>query len=409
MEPAVAVQALTQKRPSFAVGGRPCAALLLFLGLLCGCGQKSGPSIVARWRIGLGACAMGLDPAGKRLAVVCRRSNDVWVLGPSDGALQGRFDTLPRPRALVFHPENNSFYVAEGLSSVALVSLDDHRVQRSFRPPWPVGAFAYEPGSRRLFCAQIGVPILGVYRLKDMHLETSLIVGGEVQAIAFLGQDAWVVTRQADALLRIALKSMSVQAVALAGPEPRGLAIDPAAGLAYIPCRGRAGVTPVLPLGNSMPNEAQPDDLSPPADAQGGVDRASGFVAGPTDGLGDSLDAEDGPPDALASPANGAPLGRYQESGVAVLRLSDVRRVDYIAVEGGPIAVVLAPSRRLLAVACDDGMLRLVDLATRKVSATLDLRGRPGAMLGDPAGSVLWVALRSDKALAVVSPGKAWR
>jgi DNA-binding beta-propeller fold protein YncE len=390
-----------------ASGGRPRAALLLFLGLLAaGCRPGGAPGIAQRWRIGLGACGLAVDAEGKRLAVVCRRSNDVWVLSLPDGAFVARMDTLAKPRALLFHPENESFYVAEGLSSVALVSLADQRVERSFRPPWPVGGFAFEPGSRRLFCSQVGMPTLGVYRLKDMHLETSLAVGGEVQATAFAGPDAWVVTRQADALVRISLKEMSVKAMALVGPEPRGLALDLDAGLAYVPCHGRAGAAQALALPSPIPDaEDQDSPLSPGAEA-GPQPRD---LSGPADDGGDTVDAQEDELDEAVPAADAAAFHLYGGGGVAVVRLKDVRRVDYIDVPGGPLAAVLAPSKRLLAVACEDGMLRLVDLAQRRVEATLDLEGRPGAMLLDPDGHSLLVALSSAKTVELIRPGNAWR
>lgn len=410
MEPAVPGQALKIRPPAGATGGRPCAALLLFFGLLAaGCRPGGAPSIVQRWRVGLGACGLAVDAPGKRLAVVCRRSNDVWVLSLPDGAFVARMDTLAKPRALLFHPENESFYVAEGLSSVALVSLSEQRVERSFRPPWPVGGFAFEPGSRRLFCAQVGMPTLGVYRLKDMHLETSLAVGGEVQATAFDGLDAWVVTRQADALVRISLKEMSVKAVALAGPEPRGLALDLDAGLAYVPCHGRAGAAQALAMPSPVPDAEDQDEDSPLSpDAQGQAQPQD--LSGPADdGAGDTADAQDDELDEAVPAADAAAFHLYEGGGVAVVRLKDVRRVDYLEVPGGPLAAVLAPSKRLLAVACEDGMLRLVDLAQRRVVATLDLEGRPGAMLLDPDGQSLLVALSSAKTVEVIRPGDAWR
>jgi hypothetical protein len=359
-----------------------------------------------RWRVGLGARGMSFDDSGGHLAVVCRRSNDVWVLSLPDGALEARIDTLPKPRAVLFKPGGDSFYVAEGLSNVALVGLEDQRVERSFRPFWPIGGFAFEPGSRRLFCAQVGLPTLGVYRTADMHLETSLDVGGEVQAVAFAGPDGWVVTRQADALVRVSLKEMSVQSGALAGPDPRGLALDLDAGLAYIPCHGRAGAASALALPGPIPEDAA-DSVSPDADDEDAA--AAGTPPTPAGRSRNAQAALDAEEDGVIPAAEAAAFHRYDGSGVAVLRLRDVRRVDYIAVPGGPVAAILAPSRRLLAVACEDGMLRLVDLRGRRVAAALDLEGRPGAMLLDPDGQSLLVALSSAKIVERVLPGAGWR
>ncbi|HTB22715.1 MAG TPA: hypothetical protein VK914_08425 [bacterium] len=404
MEPAVPGEALKLRGTWMGSGGRPCAALLLFLGLLTGCHQAGAPVLGRRWRVGLGACGMALDGSGTRLAVVCRRSNDVWILSLPDGAFEARIDTLPKPRAVLFEPAGESFYVAEGLSNVALVGLGDQRVERSFRPFWPVAGFAYEAGSGRLFCAQAGLPTLGVYRLKDMHLETSLDVGGEVQAVAFAGPDAWVATRQADALVRVSLKEMSIQAGALAGPDPRDLALDTDLGLAYVPCHGRAGAAEVLALPSPIP-AAEADAVSP--DAQDG--EAGAPPQPPSPGRSAAEIAEENAEDGVISASDAAAQQRFQGSGVAVVRLSDVRRVDYIAVPGGPVAAILSPSRRLLAVACEDGMLRLVDLAQRRVAASLDLQGRPGAMLPEPGGSGLLVALRSAKVVEEAFPGAGWR
>jgi len=404
MEPAVAGQTLSSLVRGLLPGGRPRAALLLFLGLglLAGCRTGGAPRIAEHWRVGLGARGMSLDDGGRRLAVVCRRSNDVWVLSLPDGALEARVDTLPRPRAVLLRPDGDGFYVAEGLSNVALVGMADQRVERSFRPYLPIGSFAFEPTTRRLFCAQVGLPTLGVYRPSDMHLETSLDVGGEVQAVAFDGADGWVVTRQADALVRVSLKEMNVQTGALAGPDPRGLALDLDSGLAYVPCHGRAGAVSALALPSPAVEAAS---VSPDADNADAA--AAGALPAPAGRSRNTQAALDAQEDAVIPAA--AAFHRYDGSGVAVLRLRDVRRVDYIDVPGGPVAAVLAPSRRLLAVACEDGMLRLVDLRGRRVAAALDLEGRPGAMLPDPDGLSLLVALSSAKVVERVLPGAGWR
>jgi DNA-binding beta-propeller fold protein YncE len=377
---------------------------LALAGLLAGCGPSGAPRIIQRFRIGLGACGMSLDASGARLAVVCRRSNDVWVLGLPSGALEERIDTLPKPRAVFFHPEDESFYVAEGLSSVAQVRLSDRRVARSFRPPWRVGDFAYEAGTRRLFCGHVGLPTLGVYRLKDMHLETTEAVGGEVESVAFEGRNAWVVTRDADALVRISLKDMGVKAAALAGPEPRGLALDAPGGLAYIACHGRAGEAAALSVPTPAPTEEVLSPISPSASelGAGGEEDESGTAA-------DQEDASDDAEGEAIPAADAAAFHRYDGSGVAVARLDEVRRVDYIAVPGGPVAALLSPSRTVLALACEDGTLRLLDLASRRVVASLDLGGRPGAMAADPDGKSLLIALSSDKVVEQIRPGEFWR
>ena len=56
-------------------------------------------------------------------------------------------------------------------------------------PLWDsrVGKLFFEPVSRRIFGGHVGLPTVGVYRLKDMHLETVVAVGGEVQRVAFDG------------------------------------------------------------------------------------------------------------------------------------------------------------------------------------------------------------------------------
>ncbi|MGH7442114.1 MAG: hypothetical protein ACREKE_05505, partial [bacterium] len=61
-----------------------------------------------------------------------------------------------------------------------------------------------------------------------------------------------------------------------------------------------------------------------------------------------------------------------------------------------------------LALDCADGVLRFLDLKERKVTGTLDLGGRPGALAALPDGR-LAVALRDKKALVVVVPGSGWR
>jgi DNA-binding beta-propeller fold protein YncE len=397
MEPAFPGQALKAGKPGALLGGRRNAVLLIFLGLaLAACGPTGAPKLGRRWRIGLGACGLSADPSGKRLAVLCRRSNDVWVLSAADGALLERIDTLPKPKALLFHPDGLSFYVSEGLSSVAQVRLEDRRVARDFLPAEPVGSFAYDPEGGRLFCGHPGIPDVGVYRLKDFHLENDLGLGGEAAAVEFLGRDAWVATRQSDALVRIALTDMATKEIAEAGPSPRALALDGKGGWAYVACHGRPGDP--SPLAQPSP-AATPLTLAPltPPDAAAA-------------GLSPSADDDEGPDDGSElADADAAAFHLYDGSGVAVYRLQDVRRVDYLPVPGGPVAMVLAPSRRFLALACDDGNLRLLDLEGRRVAETLPLGGRPGAMIAAPDGKSLWVALSSDKALVEVLPGRGWR
>lgn len=370
MEPALPGQALSLASSSACAGGRRFAALLLFAGLLAGCGAR-GPRVEARWRIGLGASALGAEPGERRLAVVCRRSQDVWILDLKDGRALDRIDTQAPPGGLLFGPLKGAYYVGEGLSSVAQVRLADRRVGRRFRTRWTLDPLRLEPGSRRLFCGHRGRPSLGVYRLKDFHLENELAVGGEVRDLDFLDGDAWILTRRADALHQLALKDMSLKAAALTGPEPRALALDASAGLAYVACRGRAGEAAPL----ALPEAALTAAAAP--------------------------EGEEAADSALGDP--------YAGGGIAVVRLADVRRVDFLPLEGGPRALALGPSGKLLAVACEDGRLRLLDLQSRRTRAQLELGGRPGAMLAQPGGRGLLVALAGDKALLKVDPGPGWR
>ncbi len=373
MEPAPSGQALSPASGS-ARGGRRLAALLSFgaLGLAWGCGGR-GPAVPAEsWRIGLGARAMALSPGGGLLAVACARSNDVWLLSLPDGAKVARVDTAPRPRAVYFAPGGRrGFYVAAGLTGVALVASNGSGLLDDFSPPLPIRAFSADPGSGNLLCALAGLPLLGVFRGSDLHLDSVLAVGGEVQAVGLLGGDAWVATRRAGGLVKVSVKRMSVVAQALAGPDPDGLALDRRAGLAYVPCFGGqpAGDLPRPPFDLA--------DLSPTALLE-------------TDDL-------------LDAPVDPVPAG----GGVAVLRLRDTRRVDYLPVPGGPLGAALSPSGRELAVDCADGVLRVLDLRARAVRAGLPLGGRPGAMLALPGGR-LAVALQDRKAVVVVDPGGAW-
>jgi len=398
MEPPLSGQALNHgPGKALSSGGRQLAALLLFLAFLAGCGRGGAPFVEQRWRIGLGAAGLALDPEAKRLAVVCRRSNDVWVLDLASGLPLVRVDTLPKPRSVLFHPEGLTFYVAEGLSSVAQVRLSDRRVARRFKPRARVGLLSYEPVSKRLYGGQVGLPTLGVYRLKDMHLETVVAVGGEVQAIAFQNEDAWVLTRQADALVRLGLVNMSVKAASITGPEPRSLALD-GAGLAYVACRGRQGEVPALELPTPLPS---PEALSPLSDTAEAGEEGETLTALAVS----EEDQEDDEPLALDLAA----LHRFDGGGVAVIRLADVRRTDYLPVPGGPQAVLISPSGRQLALACEDGFLRMLDLSKRRVVQMLKLNARPGAMIADPDGRHLLLALADEKAVLRILPGEGWR
>jgi hypothetical protein len=400
MEPAFAGQALIQPGRSQAKGGRRLAALLLFLACGFGCGGAAGPTIAQRLRVGLGADSLSLSPDGGELAVACRRSNDVWILSLPGGEMLDRVDTMPRPRAVFFHPSGQSFYVAEGLSSVAQVRLSDRRVARRFKPRWRVTLLALEPRSGRLFGGHLGVPLLGVYRLKDMHLETSVAVGGEVVGLAFGPKDAWVLTSQADGLAQLSLTDMSVRTAALAGPDPRALAADTERGWAYVACHGRAGEAGDLLLPTPPPS---PEILSP---LSGTAEEADDDAA-PDDVSPDAGDEEAGP-DEDEAPATGGEH-RWDGGGVAVFRLDELRRVDYVAVPGGPVALAVAGSGQTAAVACEDGHLRLVDLASRSVVGDLALGGRPSALLQLPGSRGLLVALADQKTLLRILPGPGWR
>jgi hypothetical protein len=387
MEPAIARAPLIQRLSHFgkAPRGRLGAALLLFAGL-SGCARDGAPMLTETWRIGLGALSLAVDAQGAALAVACSRSNDVWVLNLADGSLRHRIDTLPRPRAVLFHPERELFFVAEGLSSVAQVRLEDQRVARRVRPRSRVSRLAYEPVRERLFGAHQGLPTLGVYRLRDMHLESSLAVGGEVSDLAFGDGDAWLVTRQADALVRLTLIDLSVKASVLAGPEPRGLDLLTGLDRALVACHGRKGEASPLALPTPVPS---PDTLAPAAP-----------------------EGEEPGPEAALAEAEPSPLpsgGRHWDGGgLAVYRLSDVRRLDYIELPGGPMAVMADAQGRRAAVACADGKLRIVDLEKRKVLHSMDLGGRPGAVQRHPDGRHLLIALQDQKALLKVLPGVDW-
>lgn len=380
-----------------AQGGRLWAALLLFLAL-GGCGGKGAPSLDGSWRIGMGASDLSLSPGRSELAVACARSNDVWVLAVKDGALLHRIDTLPRPRAVMFHPEREAFYVAEGLSSVAQVRLEDERVARRFRPRSKVSRMAFEASSGRIFAGHQGLPTLGIYRLRDMHLEAGLALGGELTDLAFLGREAWLCTRQADSLVRLSLTDLSIKAAILAGPDPRRLALAPGADRALVACHGRFGEAAPLALPTPIPTYDGLSNLQGVSDAAEAQDEE-----GPDAAAGASEEPAEDPSEALTSRPSS-----WDGGGLAVFRLSDARRLDYLELPGGPIAVIANGDATRAAVACEDGKLRIVDLLRRKVLHALDLGGRPGAMILSPDGSHFWVALADQKSLLKVLPGKDW-
>lgn len=390
MEPALPAAPLNGRR-QLGSGGRRFAALLLLAALtaLAGCGRSGRARLDGAWRVGLGACAMSLDAGGGRLAVTCLRSNDLWILDAAKGTLLHRIDTLPRPRTALFHPEHEAVFVAEGLSSVALIRLDDERVARRFRPVSRISRLAWEPDSGRLFGAHEGLPTLGVYRLRDMHHETTVAVGGAVTDLAFLGREGWLATRQADALVKVSLTDLSVKNAALAGPDPRALDLLPAADRGFLACHGRAGEAAPLALPTPIPSPDSLGALSPSAGAE---------------------DADAGPAAEAAAEEPESPPARaaWDGGGLAVFRLSDVRRIDYIEVGGGPVAVVVGPSARRALVACEDGILKTVDLKRRKVLYGLPLGGRPTCMLRDPDGRHILVALADRKSVLRVRTGEGW-
>jgi DNA-binding beta-propeller fold protein YncE len=374
---------------------------MLFVALAAACARVGAPQVTGRLRIGLGASALALGPDGHSLAVACKRSNDVWLLDLSSGAGLGRIDTGARPRALLFHQEKPAFYVAEGLSpnaSVALINLTDQRVARRFRPQGLVSRWLELPQQDRLLAARLGEPLLGVYRLKDWHLVKTVAVGGEVTALAADKEAWWAATREADSLARLSPRDLSLQAVALAGPEPRGLVLDSSAGLAFVACQGRVGEAAPLMLPTPAPTQEVLSPLSETADAAEEGDDTTVTAGADT--------ADDDGDDGAAAP--NAAVDRYAGGGVAVFSLQDTRRLDYIELPGGPTHVALSPDGRHLALACADGQLRMLDLDSRKVSQILRLGGAPGAMMASPDGKELWIALSDAKQLLRVKPGLGW-
>jgi DNA-binding beta-propeller fold protein YncE len=373
---------------------------MLFLALLASCTRVGAPQVTARLRIGLGASALALSPDGRTLAVACKRSNDVWILDMAKGVGLDRVDTGARPRALLFHREKPDFYVAEGLSpnaSVALINLADQRVARRFKPQGLVSRWLALPGLDRILTARLGEPLLGVYRLKDWHLVKSIPVGGEVTALAKDEDAWWAATRQADSLARLSPRDLSLQAVALAGPEPRGLALDTRLGRAYVACQGRVGEAAPLMLPSPEPTSEVLSPLSDSAGTEEDEDAA----------LSPSAEGDDGD-DEEAGLSTTASVDRFAGGGIAVFSLQDTRRLDYIEVPGGPTHVELSPDGQHLALACADGQLRVFDLGERKVGQILRLGGVPGAMMASPDRQELWIALSDAKQLLRVKPGVGW-
>jgi hypothetical protein len=384
---------------------RLLAAPMLFLAwaALAGCGASGAPVIHSRLRIGLGATAMALGPDQSTLAIACHRSNDVWFLDMDQkGADLGRIDTGSRPRALLFNGDKPSFFVAEGVSpnaSVALIKRSDQRVARRYQPRGLLSHWLELHAENRLLAARLGEPLLAVYRLKDWHLVKAVPVGGEVTALAADKDHWWATTRQADSLARLSPRDLSLQAVALAGPEPRGLVLDSGQGLAYVACQGRLGEAVPLALPSPTPPDSGLSPLTPSAESD---DIEAGENTDATDNSADEEDAADESVSAQAGP------DRFAGGGLAVFRLDDTRRLDYAEVPGGPTYLALSKDGLRVALACADGQLRIFDLAARKVVYTLRLGGVPGAMLLSPNGRQLWVALNNVKQLVVVDPGQGW-
>ena len=376
--------------------------MLVLAVLVNGCGGSGAPRVLSRLRIGLGATALALAPDGHTLAVACHRSNDVWLVdmqGPADQAPQ-RIDTGAKPRALLFQADKPAFFVAEGLSpnaSVALLKLDDHRVARRYQPKGLLGRWLELPQEQKLLAARLGEPLLGIYRSKDWHLIKAVNVGGEVTAIDQAFGSWWVATRQADSLARLSPRDMALQAVALAGPEPRSLAIVRASGLAYVACQGRRGeASPlILPTPTVTVSKLSPLDVSDTAEAL--TDTAAEL---------DDEDAAD--TEELSQELNEDDALRFAGGGIAIFRLEDTRRLDYIPLPGGPTFALPSPDGKRLAIACGDRQLRMLDLATRKVTHLMKLGGSPGAMQLSPDGKELWIALSNVKQLLRVAPGLGW-
>jgi YVTN family beta-propeller protein len=378
---------------------RLLAAPMLFLAL-ASCGKPGAPVVLDRLRIGLGASALAASPDYAQtgtLAVACRRSNDVWVLDMKANSVMARIDTGAKPRAVLFHGEKQGFYVAEGLSqaaSVVFIQLHDRRVARRYKPKGLLSRWQALPQQELLLAARLGEPVLGIYRLKDLHLKKTVDVGGEVTAVAARPGAWWVATRQADSLARLSPADLSLQAVALAGPEPRSIALDDGHGLAYVPCQGRLGEAAPLALPKPTPTL---ETLSP-LELTDTAESLEEDAAEPA-GLEDPEDLE-----AEREPAE----DRFAGGGLAIFRLKDTRRLSYLEIPGGPSFAALSADGSRLALACADGQLRMVDLARGKVTHMLKLGGTPGAMMEEPGSRRLLVALSDSKQLLRIQPGAGW-
>ena len=282
---------------------------------------------------------MALSPDGRKAAVSCSRSNDVWLLDLASEA-GSRFDTSAEPGGVAYHPDGLSIFLGEpALGSVAQVKLKELRAGRRWRSPGAPLLVEVDGSLSRLMVGTGEGGELALVRVKDLRLEKTLRLGGAPLALwTPAGRDWLALTRQADSVVKISSKDLNPSASLLPGLRPAGMDVDRIGSRALVACEGAAGT--------------------------------------------------------------------WQGGGLALLRLGDFRKVDFLPVDGGPQRAYFGPGGERAWVVCADGTLKLVSLAHGEVLGSLALGAQVGAAVPLKHGAELLLALSSQRKVLRVGLGR---
>ncbi len=335
-------------------------ALLLFT---FGCQRLPAPIIVGWLRCGMGARWLALNQAGSQLAIVCERSNDIWLHDLSATLGQEsvrRFDTGWKPSAAIFLPNDDFMLVAErGVTSVAQVSLRDLRVRRRFTPAGPPNGLWLDRQGLRAVIGMQGTNALEIRRVKDLRPEKNVDLPGAAIDIVRAADTSgfFVSTGDADSINRVRARDMNVVASLRVGLRPSGMGIDPSGKFAWVACQGLR------------------------------------------------IQAQEVDEDAVPNEGSDAALvtrSKWEQGGLAVIRLADDRKTDFIALTGGPRFVQVSKSGAFLFVAALDGELRIFNSHDFKVVASMRFSSKPSALLLAPDGKRLYLAQYSERKIAII-------
>ncbi len=308
------------------------------------------------FKVGAQPMALALSPDGRRLAVSCARSNDVWVLDLAGGPSR-RIDTGAGPAGLFFDAALDRLLVAEGQGQgVSQVMIDEKRVTRRFKvlaSPQRLQRFdclGDAAENERYLVTGLDYPGAGIYRGTNFRQEKTIMLEGPVAGLSpsVDGKDLFAITRDPSSMVRIRVADLSPQVSLKVSGTPVDFVFSKDGRFAWVAGRGHT------------------------------FDQSS--------------------------------EERAPEPGVlSLVRLKDFRVVDFAPLSAGVRALAISRSGKYLYALCDEeGEVQVLDAFSSKIRARLPLHGSPVAMILSDDGRRLYVAHRDLKQVSEIRLG-AWR